>query len=127
MPFIWPWSPASPPEPEQPAAPAAPEPVAREQVELYTSPWVSGKRAAAYFGPVASELFLPDAEVEDRASEWAKAELELFDKLRDTARMLGANSVVGLEIKADPFAERESRLGLHLHAVGTGARLEPLF
>ena len=43
-----------------------------EEVELYTSPWVSGTRAAAYFGPISSELFLEDDSVEDRVEARAR-------------------------------------------------------
>jgi len=98
-------------------------------VELYTSPWVSGTRAAAYFGPISSELFLQDDQVEDRSSAWAKAERELLESLRDKARLLGANAVVGLEVTLDPFARAtdSDATGLRLHAVGTAAKLEPLF
>ena len=76
-------------------------------VELYTSPWVSGTRAAAYFGPISSELFLQDDQVEDRSSAWSKAERELLESLRDKARLLGANAVVGLEVTLDPFARAQ--------------------
>jgi uncharacterized protein YbjQ (UPF0145 family) len=98
-------------------------------VELYTSPWVSGTRAAAYFGPISSELFLQDDQVEDRSSAWTKAERELLESLRDKARLLGANAVVGLEVTLDPFAHAtdSDATGLRLHAVGTAAKLEPLF
>ena len=98
-------------------------------VELYTSPWVSGTRAAAYFGPISSELFLQDDQVEDRSSAWTKAERELLESLRDKARLLGANAVVGLEVTLDPFARAtdSEATGLRLHAVGTAAKLEPLF
>ena len=98
-------------------------------VELYTSPWVSGTRAAAYFGPISSELFLEDASVEDRSAAWAKAETELLESLRDKARGLGANAVVGLEVTLDPFARcaETDATGLRLHAVGTAAKLEALF
>ncbi len=98
-------------------------------VELYTSPWVSGTRAAAYFGPISSELFLQDDQVEDRFSAWTKAERELLESLRDKARLLGANAVVGLEVTLDPFARASDSeaTGLRLHAVGTAAKLEPLF
>lgn len=99
-----------------------------EDVELYTSPWVSGTRAAAYFGPVSVELYVPDSEVTDRMASWMKAEAELLASLRDRAWQLGANAVVGLEVLLDPFAShRELGPGLRLHAVGTAARLEPLF
>ncbi len=98
-------------------------------VELYTSPWVSGTRAAAYFGPISSELFLPDDSLEDRTAAWTRAERELLESLRDKARTLGANAVVGLEVTLDPFAHDEEKegTGLRLHAVGTAAKLEPLF
>jgi uncharacterized protein YbjQ (UPF0145 family) len=99
-----------------------------EDVELYTSPWVSGTRAAAYFGPINTELFLEDDLVDDRSAAWSKAERELLEALRDKARALGANAVVGLEVTLDPFAKSESgETGLRLHAVGTAAKLEPLF
>jgi len=98
-------------------------------VELYTSPWVSGTRAAAYFGPISSELFLPDDSLEDRTAAWTRAERALLESLRDKARTLGANAVVGLEVTLDPFAHDEEKegTGLRLHAVGTAAKLEPLF
>jgi len=100
-----------------------------DDVELYTSPWVSGTRAAAYFGPISSELFLEDSSVEDRSEAWSKAERELLESLREKARALGANAVVGLEVTLDPFAKSEEKdaTGLRLHAVGTAAKLEPLF
>ena len=100
-----------------------------DDVELYTSPWVSGTRAAAYFGPISAELFLEDNSVDDRTEAWTKAERELLEALRDKARGLGANAVVGLEVTLDPFARLEETdvTGLRLHAVGTAARLEPLF
>ena len=100
-----------------------------QDVELYTSPWVSGTRAAAYFGPISSELFLEDDAVEDRTEAWTKAERELLESLRDKARSLGANAVVGLEVTLDPFAKSADTdvTGLRLHAVGTAAKLEPLF
>jgi uncharacterized protein YbjQ (UPF0145 family) len=108
-----------------PEAKVSPE----KDVELYTSPWVSGTRAAAYFGPISSELFLEDAHVEDRSAAWSKAERELLEALRDKARALGANAVVGLEVTLDPFAQapETGSTGLRLHAVGTAAKLEPLF
>ncbi len=101
-----------------------------DDVELYTSPWVSGTRAAAYFGPISSELFLSDDSVEDRSAAWTRAERELLESLREKARTLGANAVVGLEVTLDPFSqscENEKDTGLRLHAVGTAAKLEPLF
>lgn len=100
-----------------------------DDVDLYTSPWVSGTRAAAYFGPISSEMFLPDDPDADRSDAWTKAEHELLTSLRDKARTLGANAVVGLEVTLDPFAEsrKTGDKGLRLSAVGTAAKLEPLF
>jgi hypothetical protein len=100
-------------------------------VELYTSPWVTDTRAAAYFGPVAHEAtfrWRPHRGgrrhlrcwcwlVEDPAP--AAALDEVLDGIRARARALGANAIVGLEVSADPFAGT-------LHAVGTAAKLEPL-
>ena len=105
------------------------EPGSDEGVDLYTSPWVSGTRAAAYFGPISSELFLEDAAAGNRSEAWSKAEIELLESLRDRARVLGANAVVGLEVTLDPSAhcKRTAASGLLLHAVGTAAKLEPLF
>ena len=114
----------------QPSQQSATNPVSfDDDVELYTSPWVSGTRAAAYFGPISSELFLEDNAVEDRSEAWTKAERELLESLRDKARTLGANAVVGLEVTLDPFARsaETDKTGLRLHAVGTAAKLEPLF
>ncbi len=110
-------------------SPEAEAEATESDVELYTSPWVSGTRAAAYFGPISSELFLPDDSLEDRTEAWIRAERELLESLRDKARTLGANAVVGLEVTLDPFARNEEKdgTGLHLHAVGTAAKLEPLF
>jgi hypothetical protein len=103
--------------------------IPEEDVELYTSPWVSGTRAAAYFGPISSELFLADDPEMDRGEAWSKAERELLESLRDKARRLGANAVVGLEVTLDPFAQHteSGHKGLRLYAVGTAAKLEPLF
>ena len=100
-----------------------------DDVDLYTSPWVSGTRAAAYFGPISTELFLEDSAGGNRSEAWCKAEIELLESLRDRARALGANAVVGLEVTLDPFAhsKTDDARGLLLHAVGTAAKLEPLF
>ncbi len=108
---------------------AKPDTKSENDVELYTSPWVSGTRAAAYFGPISSELFLEDGSAEDRSEAWMKAERELLESLRDKARSLGANAVVGLEVTLDPFAKAadSEATGLRLHAVGTAAKLEALF
>ena len=100
-----------------------------DEVELYDKPWVGGTRAAAYFGPIMGECFLPDDENIDRSDSWSKAVLELLEKLRAMASVLGANSVVGVEVTLDPFAlcPTTGEKGLKLLAVGTAALLEPLF
>ena len=98
-----------------------------EGVQLYDSPWVSGTRAVAYFGPILCELFVEDG-VDDRTEAWEKAEGQLLEALRDKAQALGANAVVGFEVTLDPFAKSKTgAAGLSLQAVGTAAKLEPLF
>ena len=74
-------------------------------------------------------LAAPFAAGDDRSAAWTKAERELLESLRDKARSLGANAVVGLEVTLDPFAKcpKTEASGLRLHAVGTAAKLEPLF
>jgi hypothetical protein len=99
-----------------------------EEIELYACAWVPGTRVNAYFGPVSSEIFLRDSEVQDRGNEWSAAQCELLDKLRNHARVKRANAVIGLEMSLDPFARcpRTGARGLYLYAVGTAAKLEPL-
>jgi hypothetical protein len=98
------------------------------EVELHTSPWVCGTRAAAYFGAIDTDLFIADKGLVDRVEAWTAAEKELLEGLRVKAAALGANAVVGLEVTLDPFAKSaEGEPGLRLRAVGTAARLEPLF
>ena len=92
-------------------------------VELYWSPWVSGTRSAAYFGSVSSEFFLKGG-IADEPLGWEKAEHELLESLRDKARRLGANAVIGLAVTLDPFARsEEGESGMHLHAAGTAVKL----
>lgn len=96
---------------------------------LYTSPWVSGTRAAAYFGPISSYLFVQDKPKGGRRAVWDRAMNELLSNLRDNAFSLGANAVVGLEVSADPFgiSKESEEPGLALYAIGTAARLEDLW
>ena len=97
-----------------------------KEVELYTSPWVSGARAAVYFGTVAAEVFLLREEVAKSAA-LNKAAHELFEALRDKARALGANAVVGLEVTLDPFARSATGVsGIWLRAVGSAVNLKSL-
>ena len=96
------------------------------EVTLHTSPWLSGP-CAEVIGPIASELFLQNDQVEDPSSEWVAATLELLEGLGAKARLLGANAVFGLEIKIDPFAVLPAgACGLLFQAAGTAARLESL-
>jgi len=96
------------------------KPAPEEGVELYTSPWVGGTKAAVYFGPIISEIFIPDEE------DWTNATARLYESLREKARLLGANAVVGIESSVDPFATRDGVSGLLYRAGGTAAVLEPL-
>lgn len=96
-------------------------------VALFSSPWVSGTRAAAYFGPISAELFVADVDEAERCESWEQAEHRLICTLRGKAFALGANTVVGIETTLDPFAvSAGGRVGLRLEAKGTAARLEPL-
>ena len=106
------------------------EPRDLEDVEISTSPWVSGTRSTVYFGPIHSELFLDRDLPHDRAAAcavWSKAVRELLDALRERARALGANAIVGLAVSLDPFARSSAgKSGLRLRAVGTAVRTDPL-
>lgn len=86
------------------------------EVQIFSSPWVSGTRAAAYFGPITVERLVPHGDV--------TALDEVLQDLKDKAKKLGANAVVGREITLDPFDES----GLvKVTIVGTAANLAPLF
>lgn len=106
-----------------------PEPVEWDGVALFTSPWVSGLKAASYFGPISVELWADDGVESEREAAWVKAEAKLLEKLREKAFQLGANAVVGLDITLNPFAVHSvtNVPGLYLHAVGTAAKLEKVF
>lgn len=87
------------------------------EVAIYTSPWVSGSRAARYFGPVSEEY---------RAKRGQPLDVEvslgvLIGLLRETVYAVGGNAVVGLELTVDPY----DRLGALWTGVGTGALLVP--
>ncbi len=98
-----------------------------DSVVLYTSPWVQGTRATAYFGPVTSSIFLPEKKLGERYEYWINGQQDLLQSLCRKAKKMGGNSVVGLEISMDPFAKHDGEEGLYLQAVGTVAKLEPLF
>jgi len=95
-------------------------------VELFSSPWASGTRAACYFGPISAALFLADCAEQRRSTAWGQAHRDLIDLIGSRAAALGANAIVGFEVVLDPFAEESCRNGLLLYAVGTAAILEPL-
>jgi hypothetical protein len=88
-----------------------------QPVGIYTSPWVSGTRAAAYYGPIHTEFLAPPG-TEDIM-------IQVDEALKAKALELGANSVVGVEVTLDPFPEGQE--GVMVRAVGTAAKLEPLF
>lgn len=94
-------------------------------VELYPDPWVPGTRARKQLGPISSEIFVDDCEPA-HAFDWIKAQFEVLERLRDTARVLCANAVVSLEITLDPFActDDGERSGVRLSAQGTAVTLE---
>ena len=96
------------------------------EVEIYLTPWVSGTRSVVQFGPIRSELFLDNSLVEDPMG-LGKAEDELLESLRDRARKMGGNAVVGLAITLDPFGRSSTgESGMWLRGVGTAVRLDPL-
>lgn len=50
--------------------------------------------------------------------DWAAAVEGLLCELADQARALGGNALVGLELEADPYSERDGAPGLWVYAVG---------
>ncbi len=97
-----------------------------ENVELFWSPWVSGTRSVTYLGPISSELFLESGLDHDRSGAWSKAERELLESIRDRARAVGANAVVGIEVTVDPFARSDAGVkGIRCSAAGTAVRIAP--
>lgn len=90
------------------------------KVDMYSSPWVSGTRAAAYFGVVTSGAL--------GTHETFEADMDaVLQELAEKTSRLGANAVVGLETTIDPFCDDEKPNVLKIHTVGTAAKLEPLF
>ena len=105
------------------------EPVEWDGVALFTSPWVSGLSAKAYFGPISVELWIDDGVESEREALWVSAEARLLENLREKAFKLGANAVVGVDITLNPFAVHKTTNTpcLYLHVVGTAAKLEKAF
>jgi hypothetical protein len=85
---------------------------------------VPGARARAYFAVLSVERFVPGC-VE---GEWEQAHHDVLADLRSRAWMLGANSVLSVEMDADPFARSPTGVqGLRLRIAGVPALLEDLF
>jgi hypothetical protein len=83
-------------------------------VSLYSSPWITGTRATAYFGPITSNSFF--------AADWDTTIRAGIENLQKSASILGANAIVGVEITIDPFTDPPL-----LTIIGTAAELVPLF
>ena len=105
---------------------------APEKVDLYASPWVSGTRADAYYGPISVERYFPNSL--GRGSELDDLISASEEELRALARALGANSVIGVEVTFDPFFDfpplhpgMPVGRALRIHLVGTAARLVPAY
>jgi len=104
-------------------------------VAFYASPWVTGTRAAAYFGPISSQVFIANPV---HSPEW----FDLFDKvfanvawkaksltLLEKREKRAWPACVGCEFTVDPFFERPNSdvKGTMVYLMGTCARLEPIF
>lgn len=98
----------------------------RPDVQLYTSPWVSGTRSLAYFGQISADLFVPDRLARNLGLAFEAAELAVRDVIQEKAQRLGANAVVSFEFTADLWCERGPECGMHFHATGVAAKLEQL-
>lgn len=85
-------------------------------VIVSASPWVSGARAAAYFGPVVVNGTI------DNFGELAKQYRELVCQMQQRTIELGGNYIVGLEVAIDMCAAP-----MTIYMVGTVALLEPLW
>jgi uncharacterized protein YbjQ (UPF0145 family) len=81
---------------------------------MYSSPWVTGTRASEYFGPVTVTAKFKHS--------WDATIRRALRHLQASTAILGANSVVGVEMAIDPFADPPV-----LTIVGTAAELLPMF
>lgn len=72
-------------------------------------------------------IWLPWEDVLDLNAAWDWSFRHLLNLLKEYGQRLGGNAVVGLEVTADPYHERDGVKGLRLDAIGTAAKLEPLF
>lgn len=87
-----------------------------DDIHFYTSPWVTGTRAAQYFGPLSS---ITDYEKPTQIDEALERVLK---NLAESCCALGGNALVGIELTINPFADPPT-----VHVVGTAAELVPLF
>lgn len=101
-----------------------PRPGPRRRVKLYAGTWVAGERALHQLGLVESRAFVDDAPIESRVRRLETAAQRLLDALRARARTLGANAVLTVEVRIDPFALRFGSSGTELHASGSAVELE---
>ncbi len=101
------------------------KPLTAEDIKIYTSPWVSGTRAAAYFGPVSHEFsrVRPPGK-KQREKFMLDSFVEILTGLRVIVLDMGGNAIVGLELQVDPFIRGN---GISWVATGTAAKLEALF
>jgi len=101
------------------------KPRTAEDIKIYTSPWVSGTRAAAYFGPVSHELSrVRPTGKKQREKAMLDSFVEILTGLRMCVLNMGGNAIVGLELQVDPFIRGNI---IYWVATGTAAKLEPLF
>jgi uncharacterized protein YbjQ (UPF0145 family) len=91
--------------------------VPETEVRFYPNPWVSGTRAAAYFGPIAVRQQMEAFNSETFEKTIQEGLMELGRKCVD----LGANAVVGMELSVHPWEAPP-----HVLLVGTAAKLEKL-
>ena len=102
------------------------EPKGAEDITLSHVPWISGTRAAAYYGPQVNEIEVPMC-----MEEWPlRGIVTVIRKAQHGTWELGGNYLVGVEIYVDhnpdfelPWVGRIARIKI----VGTAAKLESLW
>ncbi len=97
--------------------------VEQTEIEFYTSPWVSGRHAASYFGNLNLSVFVPDEPRSSRGERTDSGFRCLISLSKSRIEHAGGNALVGVEFYADPFAEFPARHGTRLTLIGTIARL----
>lgn len=102
------------------------------EIQFYHKGWVDGTRAAAYFGGVTAEVFVPDSTPRrskaKSSTQWIRAIGRLEKKLKRVAQELNerVNSVVSYELEVDPFAQLPEP-GVRFCARGSATLLEPIW